>query len=347
MMLAGAVLKQIHEDFVVRESAVVRLTTEVESSHHYLLLRKRGYTTMEACRLIAGALALPTQAVTYAGLKDEDAVTEQLVAVPSGTVGADVDGVGWLVAHEADRWLRLHHYGHGNDPMRIGLLEGNGFNLVVRNLDAASAARFRGLRKLSAFFLNYYDIQRFGVPGGPKRTHLVGRAMLEQRWDDALRELAGLAAPESPDTRAWRGSARDHFRQLDPRTASFYLAAASSHSWNRLLAQRVAEACPEASRLVEVEGIDYRYLRFPLDSGRLAAAAPSLPYTRYAFEDGAPVPHESHRTTVVQTVLNVVTVAEDSRSEGRFTMTVRFFLPSGCYATAVMRQLMSYDEAVG
>jgi tRNA pseudouridine13 synthase len=340
--VTGPVVKHQPADFVVRENMVVRLTEQDTAKQQYLLLRKCGYTTMEAVRLVAGRLGLLSTEVTYGGLKDEDGITEQLVALPANSVPEDVRDTGWTVAAEGGRWLELRHYGYGADPLRIGRLEGNGFRVVVRNLAEDAAARLSGERKLTTFFLNYYDTQRFGVPGGPKRTHHVGAAILADRWDDALRELAGLRAPESASAQAWRDDPRDYFTALDPRTTSFYLAAHSSGQWNELLAARVGEACGGEDTTVTVDGIGYRYATSPAAATRVLAAATTLPYTRYEFVDGTPVPAESHRTSVVQTAISVGPVEEDHAHDGRFCVELRFFLPSGCYATAAIRQLLSY-----
>ena len=342
-MLVPAVLKHRPADFLVRENLVVALTGRAGATHHYLLLRKSGYTTMEAVRLLTEWLGLATGEVTYGGLKDEDGITEQLVAVPAATFagrsGADFelpagdDGNG--------RWLRLDHYGYGTEPLRIGRLEGNGFRIVVRNLDEARAMELAGRRKDNLFFLNYYDTQRFGVPGGPKRTHLVGAAMLAGDWDRALAELIGLRAPESTLAAAWTGPAEKFFHELDPRVASFYLAAHASSDWNAELAAAVAAHCPDSWFTAELEGLRYRYLRSTGPAVRLLAEVSELPYPRYTFEDGEPRATLSRRATVVQAAVSIGPAEPDELIGGTFRLGLNFFLPSGCYATAAVRQLLA------
>jgi tRNA pseudouridine13 synthase len=338
------VIKHLPEEFLVRENMVVKLSSKADATHQYLLLRKCRYTTMEACRLIAESLGVEPGEVSYGGLKDEDAITEQLVGVPKGSFREHSNGALAAQGHPA-RWLQLQHYGYGVEPLQVGMLEGNGFHLVIRNLSGGAADVFRGVRKLPTFFLNYYDIQRFGVPEGPKRTHFVGSAMLAQRWDDALRELVGLRAPESELATAWTGDPHEFFRQLDPRTASFYLAAYASHDFNAELAGRVMRRCPDENLVVEVEGLCYRYVTSPQAATSVVAADASLPYARYAFDDGIPVERSSRRTTAVQVAINVCSVDEDESYAGRHKASVRFFLPSGCYATAAIRQITRYRRS--
>jgi tRNA pseudouridine13 synthase len=337
-MSEAAVLKHTPADFMVRETLFVCLNTQSNTGQQYLTLRKSGYTTMEAVRLIAEQTGLVSTNITYGGLKDEDGITEQLIAVPVGALVPDTGT--WELGAGEDRWLRLSHYGYGQDPLRIGHLQGNGFHLVVRNLDPDHADALAARRKINLFFLNYYDTQRFGVPGGPKRTHHVGAAMLAGDWELALRELVALRAPESVLAGRWDGSAEAFFRGLDPRNASFYLAAHASGEWNAALRDVVSRVSAGGHDRVELEGLVYYYLT---DIDRILAAlatASDLPYARYGFDGGEVQVHESKRPTVVQAAVSVSAAGPDESHPGRSCVEIDFHLPSGCYATAAVRQLM-------
>jgi tRNA pseudouridine13 synthase len=336
------VVKQVPEDFLVRENLVVPLVERAEATQEYLFLRKRGYTTMEAVRLLAAELDLPSSSVTYGGLKDEDGVTEQLVAVPTGSVPAGHATGPWRLRSDGERWIELHPYGYGREPLRIGRLEGNGFRIVVRGLAPAVAEHLTGLRKIGLFFLNYYDTQRFGVPGGPKRTHIVGSSMLAKEWDHALQTLIELDAPESPLAASWRGVPEEFFRGLDPRTASFYLAAHSSSAWNAELGRLVAKLGPDRSREVTVDGIGFRYTADADGVVEVLSERRDLPYERYSFDGGVPIAATSRRPTVVQSTVSVGRCEPDGTTPGRASVSLGFFLPSGCYATAAIRQLFAW-----
>lgn len=339
-MLKGPVLKYRPDDFLVRENMVVALGQRDELGQQYLVLRKRGYTTMEAVRLVAERIGVASTDITYGGLKDEDGITEQLIAVP--VAAAEHVGGYQTVVEDTDRWLRLQHYGYGGERLRIGQLEGNGFRIVVRNLDAAEAQRLGERRKVNLFFFNYYDTQRFGVPGGPKRTHLVGAAILAGDWDRALQELIELRAPESELAGLWSGSAEMFFRDLDPRTASFYLAAHASSAWNAQLRAAIDHSCPGDWSAVHLEGLEYRYVSKADLAVRLLAHTRELPYARYTLDDGRAKAHTSMRPTVVQTTVSLSCHKPDELIAGKFSVGLNFFLPSGCYATAAVRQLLAY-----
>lgn len=335
----GPVLKHRPADFIVREAIAVEMVPEPAATWEYLVLRKAGYTTFEAVGLVADALRVDRAQVTYAGLKDEDGITEQLVGIPVGVNKTDTE---LRLGERNGSWLTIRRYGFGERPMEIGKLAGNAFRIVVRNLDPDHAAALQARRKISAFVLNYYDTQRFGVPGGPKRTHHVGAALLAEDWDLALRELVGLRAPESRQAAEWAGTAKDFFHALDPRVTSFYLAAHASHEWNGRLAEIVRESCAGSSYRVSCDGIDYLWTSLPPDAVRTLARAVTLPYSRYWFTaDGIRVT-QSFRSTVVQAVMEVSDTGPDEAHLGRSRCTVSFFLCSGSYATAAVRQVLGY-----
>jgi tRNA pseudouridine13 synthase len=330
------VLKHRPADFLVKEVLVTEQNGDESSPQRYLLLRKAGYTTMEAVRLIAERFGLPSTEITYAGLKDEDGVTEQLVAVPTEPTAA-----GWgELGTGSDRWMTLTHSGFGATPLRVGRLEGNAFRVVVRNLSERLALALGNTAKINHFFLNYYDTQRFGVPGGPKRTHLVGQAILDGRWDVARRELIDLGAPESRLAQRWQGKAEQFFRELDPRNAAFYLAAHASARWNAELREIVTRIGGADRVDIDIDGLPYTYLASARQVHQVLGAASELPYQRFSFHDGEITSQSSPRPTVVQTVVAVEEPGPDEFRPGRFRAGLSFFLPSGCYATAAVRQLI-------
>ncbi|SDT80594.1 tRNA pseudouridine(13) synthase TruD [Actinoplanes derwentensis] len=329
------ILKYAPADFVVQESLVVDLI-DGDADQHYLLLRKRGYTTMEAIRLVAEHFGLASTDVTYGGLKDEDGITQQVIAVPAGAV----TGEGWRLDTDPDRSLEVLPYGAGREELQIGGLEGNAFRIVLRNLDEARATALADARKITLFYLNYYDTQRFGVPAGPKRTHLVGSAILAGDWDQALSELIGLNAPESASAAAWTGRPADFFAGLDWRTTSFYLAADASYQWNETLREVTGKAALDELFDLTVDGLEYRYVRSTEAAVAVLGTAAALPYSRHTIRDGELVTRISHRSTVVQTTIAVGASEPDDRLPGRYRVHLRFFLPSGSYATAAIRQLL-------
>src|SRR6476469_5089794 len=219
----GGLLKARPTDFFVRENSLVNIVEENQATHHYFLLRKCGLTTMEAIALIAKAADILSTDISYSGLKDEDAVTEQLVALPIN-VKLNSALVSGCASKEADRWLHLSHYGYGSKPLQIGYLAGNTFHVSMRMLSRTAAEALKLRRSINLVFLNYYDLQRFGLPDQPKVTHRIGDAILAQRWRHALDLVVESRSPESADAATWTHAPEEFFANRDPRLVDFYLA---------------------------------------------------------------------------------------------------------------------------
>src|SRR6266511_1372645 len=104
----SSVLKWRPEDFLVVESMALRLRHDGRGGYQYLRLRKRGHSTFAAVATVAAFANLPPREVSYAGLKDEDAVTDQYLSVPACEAGYPV-GVG---AVEVVDWVSGLARGH-------------------------------------------------------------------------------------------------------------------------------------------------------------------------------------------------------------------------------------------
>lgn len=337
-MFESVRVKHTPEDFIVRESAAIRLVPERDATERLLLLRKRGFTTAEAVRLIADAMGLPEAHVGYCGLKDEDGVTEQVIGLPQAT-SVTIPTSGWTVHANAGNWITLHQYGFTDSALDIGRLEGNSFRIVLRNLNAEEQKALSARKKYNLLLLNYFDTQRFGVPGGPKKSHLVGAAMLAKRWDEARETLVALRAPESLLAAAWKGTSQELFSELDSRTSAFFLSAHASYEWNRSLRDLVDEHCGKLGE-VQVDGLNFTFLDSAGAVAKVMAAARELPSPRYTFVDGVPRVRMSTRPTVVQTIVEIERYQDDEYFPGMGRAELSFFLPSGSYATTAVRQLL-------
>ena len=119
-------LKAHPQDFVVRE--ILGYEPCGEGEHIYLWCRKTGLNTAYIAEQIAKFCQLPLRAITYAGRKDKHAVTEQWFGVHQpGKKQFD-----WS-ALQLDGLEILHSQRH-NKKLRTGVLKGNRFELLLRNV---------------------------------------------------------------------------------------------------------------------------------------------------------------------------------------------------------------------
>ncbi|MFJ9623202.1 tRNA pseudouridine(13) synthase TruD [Streptomyces sp. NPDC101181] len=339
--MGNPVIKALPEDFVVREVMALPERTSEEPRHTYLNLRKKGYTTFEAMDLVARHLEIPADAVSAAGLKDEDGVTEQTLSVAADVPTALLDAFNGRWTPGTERWLSLGRVGRGARRLGIGELLGNAFLLTLRGVEAEEAARLRAVPRGEAtvLFANYYDTQRFGVAGGPKVTHLIGQALLDDEPELAFELLRTSLSHEGDLALRHTGSAEEFFAGLDQRVTAFYRTACSSYLWNHRLA-RLLERHGSDVEQTDREGLGYTFptSRRPLLG--LLAETPELEYDKWRWSDGATRRRVSRRPTVLQTVVTVRDVEPDDMFDGLWKCEVSFMLPSGCYATNVISQFL-------
>ncbi|WP_417660169.1 tRNA pseudouridine(13) synthase TruD [Pseudomonas sp.] len=154
-----ALLKASAEDFQVDEVLDIPLAGDGE--HLWLWVEKRGLNTEEAARRIAKAAGVQLKLISYAGLKDRQALTRQWFSLHlPGKANPD------LSAAEGTDLSILKQVRHQRKLQR-GAHAANGFTLRLTQLSAdrsALAARLQVIREQG--IPNYFGLQRFGFEGG-------------------------------------------------------------------------------------------------------------------------------------------------------------------------------------
>jgi tRNA pseudouridine13 synthase len=329
------------EEFVVIESLIPPcLTAAPDAPYSYLCLRKSGYTTLQAVQIIGDHFGLAPNDVHFAGLKDEDAITEQTISIRGRLAAAKIGRFNMMYAKGAT-FLALTPLARGLERIRIGRLNGNGFRLRIRRLGLGFAAALGQHHRLTFHFLNYYDEQRFGVAGGPKTTHRIGEAVLAEDWPAALALVREAGTAESARAAEFVGDPKDFFASLDSRITDFYKSSCVSAGWNAALAAVVNDRCaPEDRCAHEIAGSTLVFCRSQASVLEVLGKQPALPYEKHYEHGGMGL-----RSTVVQTQILIDDVMPDDANPGYVMCDVAFFLPSGAYATMCVKQLASVREA--
>lgn len=165
----GGVIKEQVEDFVVEELPLYPPIGE--GDHTFFEIRKTGISTFQAVRTIAQALGVPQKLIGYAGLKDAQAVSCQVLSVqgvpPESVTALDLGKIHVL-------WAERHR-----NKLKIGHLRGNRFTIRVREVEP-SALRL-GEEILNVLgqrgVPNRFGSQRFGLRGDSAR---LGRTVLRR-----------------------------------------------------------------------------------------------------------------------------------------------------------------------
>lgn len=336
-------LKQSPEDFVVQECPRhLQAAHELgDATQTYVWLCKKGFTTLDAIDRIAEILGIPSSAITHSGLKDEDGITRQLIAIGKRLTGEELRGLNRALAESAKQGacvaapeLSVGFYGYGKEGFVPGGLLGNFFSLKVRGVDRNSVEALRDRGTIELPFINYYDQQRFALPGERPTAHLIGGHLRQGAFAEAFELVKTTSGTNGKKAMGFKGSADEFFRELDPRRKGFYLSAHSSSLWNKQVAS-TARLLARDQGVFEFETGGQK-LVVPT-SRRLVTSLyrelPAFHYSRYVPDpQGGLEEIRVDRPTVQHTRVEIATAHQDWAE-------LSFFLPSGCYATMAVRGL--------
>jgi len=300
-----------------------------EGEHLFVHIRKTGANTLVVARELAKYFKVKEGLVSYAGLKDRFAVTEQWFGIhlPGKAVydlsDLAIDGVKVLS-------LKRH-----NKKLRIGALSGNRFELVLRNVSNTDEVLRRWVAVSQFGVPNYFGEQRFGINGGN-----LERAM----------EL-------------FQGK-----KVKDKKKRGMYLSAARSEIFNQIISQRIANNQFETLRTGDVfmlagtqsvfladvidDKITQRFQEKDIDltaslwgAGELMSQGEPQVLEQQIADSHAEFCQGLAKFGLKQERrrIRLSLTQGQIKSEGN-TVTLSFFLPSGCYATTILRELISYQD---
>lgn len=325
---ARGVLKAEPADFIVLEDLGFEPCGEGE--HIFVRVRKTGENTAWVAGLLADAAGVERHAVTWAGLKDRHAVTEQWFGIHlPGKAEPDLR----VIESDSIQILEIKRH---NRKLRTGYLKGNHFTLRLSALEQTDGLEARLQAVAAAGVPNYFGEQRFGRGGN--------------NLEAAKAMFAGK-------------------RIKDRNKRSLYLSAARSMLFNTVVTARIeqglahtllagdclmlkgshsifseAEATPElAARLASGDV----QLTAPLwGRGRLASQGDAAVFEETALEALAEWRDGLEKAGLEQERRPLLLRPEAmSWSLTPEVLTLSFFLPAGAFATSVVRELLDAREA--
>jgi tRNA pseudouridine13 synthase len=229
----GGRLRTSAEDFLVDEIPLEKKQT----SGPYLICRltKRNWELQHAVKEIAKRLGISHRRIGWAGTKDRNAVTTQWISLYNVTPEQ--------AAAVRLKDITLEPLGQSNEGLSLGDLQGNRFDIVIRDPDPADIdLRVRSVSEaVAAGVPNYFGIQRFGAIRPV--THRVGEWILRGDFEEAVLTYVGMEFPGEPE---WIREIRAEFRATrDPAPALSSLPV--QMNYERAMLHHLAE-CPDDYR---------------------------------------------------------------------------------------------------
>ena len=339
-------LKQSLNDFVVEEQ--LGFVPSGSGEHIFLWLEKTNLNTAFVAEEIAKFANLPLRNITYAGRKDKFALTRQWFGVH-------------IANHEAPDWdnfalegAKILDVTRNDRKLRVGVLKGNKFEVTIRNIQFSGDNTENDLiRRLELIkergAPNYYGSQRFGEI----------RLKPQEGENTSIKQISGgnLALAE----KLLEG---EQIRNRNKR--SMAISALRSWLFNEVIHQRIEQNCFTKAMLGDAMQLSGSNSFFVNDEAQEQTTIESrltandINITAPLWGNGKLHTSQTAKTfelhcidaykSITQT-LNELGLKQERRAirivpenfEWQYksnVLTLSFSLPSGCFATSIVRELM-------
>ena len=295
------------------------------------LLYKSGLKTTDAMEQISKMIDRPVSDISYSGLKDEDAVTGQFISIP------DAKFEKLSFSFENGSFFNLKHIGNSPESCKIGKLFGNAFSVRIRGLDLSIVQKIVENEKRMINIINYYGVQRFGMPGLPKITHFIGRSLLEEKYDEMAELLLRSGNISVTEYSNYKSAPRMIIEAMDIRKLNFFINAWDSHIWNKMIADNLvlSNICTEKR---DMSCVSFLYSDVDAHTSEVLS---KLMITRHRLTpEFTKEEYTSYRQPVLSLVYSCSDVMNDEMNEGKVMIDLKFTLPSGAYATVAIDQML-------
>lgn len=317
-----ALLKAEFADFIVKE----HLGYEMSGDGEFVAVkvRKTNANTLFVGEKLAQFCGVSARNMGYAGLKDRHAVTEQWFCIQMpGKATPDFSQFSLEGVEILD--VTRHHR-----KIRTGSLEGNFFEILLRNAEETDTLKVRLKNLEFCGFPNYFTEQRFGRDG-----HNLTEAM---RW------------------------AKGEIQVKDRKKRSFYLSAARSEVFNLVVSERIKMGLATQilpNDIVQLEGShswfsadeqqDLNQLQVRLENRDILLTAPLIGEKNHLacdLENQIVTQHSELQHLMKQERMNATRrplLMFPQQFRWQFEpegLRLNFYLPAGSYATALVRELV-------
>lgn len=326
--MADYQIKQTPEDFIVKE--ISDLKPAKEGDYAIFLLKKTNYTTERAVQQIANALHIDRKRIGYAGNKDKLAVTEQNISIKN----IKKDKVENLKLKD----IELKFIGYSKEPISLGDLEGNSFEIIVRNIGKSPIC----LKKI----INYFGEQRFS-----RNNAEIGKAIIKKDFKKAVdRILENIRDQEKKVVEHLEKHKNDlvgALKTIPWKTLKLYVHAYQSELWNKT----VTKYTKAPRRLRALNNIKIPLIGFATeikdkDVEKIVKKIMQNEQIEYndfvirAIPDLSSEGTERNLYTEVKD-MDIGELKDDELNKGKKKIKVSFSLGKGSYATEVIKALFS------
>jgi len=309
-------IKQRPEDFIVNEIFSPKL--KKQGDYVYFRLKKTNYNTIDAIKKIANAIKLPFKRFGFAGAKDKNAVTSQVVSVKTNDE-AKITMLRELKLKD----IEIEILGKSDQPVSLGDHEGNEFIVTIRNLKEIP-------KKINTKFINYFGPQRFGL-----KNALIGKAIIKKSFQKAVKLID---RPECNEHIKFHpNDFTGAIRKLPNKLISLFVHAYQSDIWNR-----VADKVGIEEFSIPGFGAEYRDEKVKQLINK-ELKKDSITSRDFIIRQ-IPNIHTEGRTRKKWVKAEDFKILEEEKDElhiGKKKLKIKFRLPKGSYATVFIKSIFA------
>lgn len=306
-------IKVISEDFIVKE--IKEIKTSKNGKYGYFILKKKGWSTLDAVLAIANHLKVNPGNFGWAGNKDNVAITEQYIS-------------GFRVTKEIIERVRLNgielkFLGYSDERICIGELKGNYFEIVVRDLKEKKELNPKKI-------LNLFDKQRFG---DDDINLNIGRYIVKRDFKTACKIL-NLGVKNNDYIGA--------LRKFERRKLLFFVNAYQSYLFNKVLEKIKGKykEIPLVGYLTEFKNKDVEK-----EYNKLFKKE-KIKQKDFLFREFPEISLEgTFRNSLIKPMKFKYSYSKDEMFKGKWKCKLIFELEKGAYGSMIVKQLLESEKA--
>lgn len=298
-------IKQKPEDFIVKEKINYELKETGE--YTYFWMTKKNYDTLKALQQISKITRISLRYFSFAGNKDKQAITTQLCSVKGNIKNLQITDI------------EIKILGKSNKPVSLGTLEGNNFEIIVRNIDE--------LPQMKTKFINYFGEQRFSTNNAE-----IGKAIIKKEWKTSAELMNHKEVKEALD----KGKdGLTSIKTLPKKILKLYISAYQSKLWNKTVEEN-KNNLPEEIPIIGFGTKTDDKIKEVLNQEEITTRSFIIKEIPEISSEGT-----TRKTTTEAQELEIGKLEEDELNQGKKKLLLKFFLPKGSYATEFIKQNFS------
>lgn len=321
------IIKQNPEDFIVKEKTKIKILDKKPEGEWFGIyeIKKNSLSTEDVIDILCSRFKLKRRSIGYAGLKDKNAVTTQLFSIRKREINEI----------KSDKvYVKL--LGYSKEPISLGLLEGNDFEIVIRDLDKNIK-----VKKIDRF-PNYFDSQRFSVSNVE-----IGRVLVKKEYKKAIELLKEDRVKSKMIKRYLSRFPNDYIGALKTipiKMLRLYIHSFQSELFNKMLDEIIKDKKDKKNNKKKNE-------KLPLigfttkETEKIKSILKKEGITLKDFINKS-IPELTVEGMMRDSYckienLKIFPLEKDEINKGRYKIKVSFFLKKGSYATEAIKHILA------